>query len=51
MIEWIRSLFCHHKWRRVGYGRLKNPYYDEVVGNYEDYVCDKCLKTKQLKWD
>lgn len=38
MIEWIRSWFCEHKWRRVSHGSLRLPFPSDV----EVPTCSSC---------
>lgn len=53
MIDWIRSLFCSHRWQCVQKGPLRETDFLGVVkiaGHYESYICPKCLRKKMVKW-
>ena len=53
MVSWIKSLFCCHQWkhvhsvREVDYDIFQNK---RVVGAYDVYLCEKCLKKKKIRY-
>ena len=53
MVSWIKSLFCNHKWKLVReVQELDYNFLGEkvVIGAYDIYVCQNCLKKKKIKY-
>ena len=53
MIDWIKSLFCKHEWRCAhSVQEMDYNFRGErvVVGAYDVYVCQKCLKKKKISY-
>ena len=54
MVSWIKSLFCNHQWKHVR--SVQEVDYDifqkrrVIVGVYDVYLCEKCLKKKKIRY-
>lgn len=50
VLDYIRSLFCKHEWELISKEYVyENSYSNRPLGERRTYLCEKCMRRKNVK--